>query len=84
MKNVILAVLLVAAVICGFLLSFGSDRANSEEGRQKAAEREAIARCAEVRDDELQQLSTRRTMRAVCEQMDREFERKWGIPSREL
>ena len=43
-----------------------------------------IARCAKARYDELSDLDTRRFMRESCQQMEKDFEAQWGVPSWEL
>ena len=77
----ILAVLALGAIA---LLGYGCYRADTPEGRAKAADREKIAQCVRARDDELNELSTRRFMREACQQMENEFVAKYGISSREL
>ena len=83
MKALGIGILVVFLLVVG-LATLGANRSQSPEGKQKAAERAAIAKCVEARDDELSELATRRLMRQVCEQMDRDFQAKWGIESREL
>jgi hypothetical protein len=74
---------IVFVLVVGVLM-LAAHGASSPDAQQKAAEREAIAQCVKARDDELSDLSTRRFMRQACEQMDKEFQAKWGIGSREL
>lgn len=68
------------AVILGLMVA----SVRNPESQAKAADRDAIARCVQAREDELSDLATRRFMRQACLQMDQAFRRKWGIESREL
>ena len=46
---------------------------------QKWIDREAIRLCRERQNDELEELSTRRTFRSMCNQMAADFRQKWGV-----
>ena len=71
---------LALVLIAGLLIAKG----NNPDAQAKQADRDKIARCVQARDDELSDLATRRFMRQACIQMDKEFQAKWGIESREL
>lgn len=73
MKWALGAVLLVIA-----FFAYGSYLANTPEGKQRIAERRAIERCRTQQDDQLQELATRRLIRATCDNMVADYRAKWN------
>ncbi|KGQ19924.1 hypothetical protein LF41_2431 [Lysobacter dokdonensis DS-58] len=69
---------LVAVVLVGAFLAYGSHLANTPEGKQRIAERRAIDRCREQQDDALQELATRRLIRVACDNMVADYRAKWN------
>lgn len=47
----------------------------------RATDRLAIELCRKNQNDELQELSTRRFMRTVCDKMAADFQVKYGVPA---
>jgi hypothetical protein len=58
-------------------LGFGMMNVTPED-RQRWDEEDAIERCREAQDDPLQELATRRLIRAGCDRMEAQFRTKWG------
>lgn len=51
---------------------------NSPDARERAKERDAISACREAESDSLQELSSRRATRAMCDQLEAVYRLKWG------
>lgn len=65
-------------VLLGAFLAWGSRLASTPEGQARAQERDAIAECRRQVDDDLQDRSTRRFVRGVCEKLEADYRRKWN------
>lgn len=72
------AVLIAAALLVVAFLGFGAYLSNTKEGGERIDERAAIEECRKGENDELQELSTRRMIREVCDKMEADYVAKWG------
>jgi uncharacterized membrane protein YvbJ len=75
-------VLWTLGILCGLFVAFmayGFMVSNTPEGRAQAKDRDAIALCHKEQNDELQERSTRRFVRRVCDNMVAYFTAKYGV-----
>lgn len=71
------ALIAVAVAVVAFL-GWGAYLSNTKDGEDRSRERQAIEACREGENDQLQELSTRRTVREVCDKMEADYVAKWG------
>lgn len=60
-------------------MAYGFAQSSKPEGRAEAKDREAVALCRQDQNDELQERSTRRFVRDVCDKMASDFRDKYGV-----
>lgn len=74
MKAALIAVVVALVAFMGW----GAYLSNTKDGEERIAQRKAIKECRDGENDQLQELSVRRTIREVCDKMEADYVAKWG------
>lgn len=76
MRNLVFFGIVIASLAFAFV-SVDTSPAEERNKELRYKERTAIDACREKQDDELLELSMRRTIRDMCDAMQDEYDRKW-------